>query len=76
MSFINAFNRHIWNRPEDLNPNDADRFCGPANPGCGPPTQVVQGNFGRQQYTHFSTTGGGAYLNQPRKIQLQLKFEY
>jgi hypothetical protein len=56
VSFINAFNRHIWNRPPDLNPND--------------------GAFGLLPITNFSTTGGGSYLIQPRKIQLQLKFEY
>lgn len=57
VSFINAFNRHIWNRPPDLNPNDG-------------------GNFAIVPITAFSTTGGGSYLIQPRKIQLQLKFEY
>ena len=57
VSFINAFNRHIWNRPPDLNPNDG-------------------GNFSIIPITQFSTTGGGSYLIQPRKIQLQLKFEY
>lgn len=57
VSFINAFNRHIWNRPPDLNPNDG-------------------GNFAIIPITAFSTTGGGSYLIQPRKIQLQLKFEY
>src|SRR6185437_14015969 len=51
VSLINAFNRHIWNRPEDLNPNDADRFCGPT---CANPQQVINGNFGKQQITHFS----------------------
>jgi len=78
VSLINAFNRHIWNRPEDLNPNDADRFCGnvPVSAQCPTPTTIIPGLFGKQQITHFSTTGGGAYLDQPRKIQLQLKFEY
>jgi hypothetical protein len=56
VSFLNAFNRHLWNRPPDLNPNDAA--------------------FGLIPITNFSVTGGGSYLNQPRKIQLQLKFEY
>ena len=23
---LNAFNRHIWNRPEDLSPNDGAAF--------------------------------------------------
>src|SRR5262249_31907642 len=64
VSVINAFNRHIWNRPEDLNPNHADRFCGPS---CANPQQIIGGNFGKQQFTHFSVTGGGAYLDQPRK---------
>jgi hypothetical protein len=57
VSFLNAFNRHIWNRPGDLNPNDG-------------------GAFSLIPITAFSTTGGGSYLIQPRKIQLQLKFEY
>jgi hypothetical protein len=56
VSFLNAFNRHIWNRPVDLNPLDT--------------------GFSLIQYQNFSTTGGGAYLIQPRKIQLQLKFEF
>lgn len=56
VSFINAFNRHIWNRPEDLNPIDSA--------------------FGVIQYDNFSNTGGGSYLLLPRKIQLQLKFEF
>jgi len=58
---INAFNRHIWNRPEDLNPYDS----------------TTQNNsFGLMQITNFSNTGGGSYLLLPRKIQLQLKFEF
>jgi hypothetical protein len=56
VSLINAFNRHIWNRPVDLNPLD---------PG-----------FSLIQYQNFSNTGGGAYLLLPRKVQLQLKFEF
>ena len=55
VSVLNAFNRHIWNRP-DLNPFD--------------PT------FGRVDVFTYSTTGGGGYLLGPRKIQLQLKFEF
>ena len=58
VNLINAFNRHIWNRPEDLNP-----FAG----------NIA---FGRLSITNFSNIGGGSYLLQPRKIQLQLKFEY
>jgi hypothetical protein len=27
VSFLNAFNRHLWNRPVDLNPFDANRFA-------------------------------------------------
>jgi len=57
VSLLNAFNRHIWNRPEDLNPNDVSAF-------------------GVIQYDNFSNTGGGSYLLLPRKIQLQLKFEF
>jgi hypothetical protein len=56
ITMINAFNRHIWNRPPDLNPND--------------------GNFGLLPITNFSNIGGGSYLLLPRKIQLQLKFEF
>jgi hypothetical protein len=26
VNFLNAFNRHIWNRPGDLNPNDGAAF--------------------------------------------------
>jgi len=61
LTMINAFNRHIWNRPEDLNPYDS----------------TTQNNsFGLMQITNFSNTGGGSYLLLPRKIQLQLKFEF
>lgn len=67
VSLINAFNRHIWNRPEDLNPYDSQ-----LNPGC--PTCAT--NFGLIQYDNFSNTGGGSYLLLPRKIQLQLKIEF
>ena len=56
VSFINAFNRHIWNRPGDLNPHD--------------------GSFATIPITSISATGGGSYLLLPRKIQLQLKFEF
>ena len=69
VSFINAFNRHIWNRPEDLGPGDSSRL----NPNTG---QIIPGNFGVIQYDNFSNTGGGSYLLLPRKIQLQLKFEF
>ena len=55
VSVLNAFNRHIWNRP-NLNPFDP--------------------NFGRIDVFTYSTTGGGGYLVAPRKIQLQLKFEF
>ena len=56
VSFINAFNRHIWNRPPDLNPLDP--------------------SFATIPITSVSSTGGGSYLLLPRKIQIQLKFEY
>jgi hypothetical protein len=65
ITMINAFNRHIWNRPEDLNPYDS--VATPGNPYPG---------FGLMQITNFSNTGGGSYLLLPRKIQLQLKFEF
>lgn len=55
-NIYNAFNRHIWNRPGDLNPYDTA--------------------FGVINYGSYSTTGGGGYLLGPRKIQLQLKFEF
>jgi hypothetical protein len=67
VSLLNAFNRHIWNRPEDLNPYDSQ-----LNPSC--PTCAT--NFGLLQYDSFSNTGGGSYLLLPRKIQIQLKFEF
>jgi len=61
ITMINAFNRHIWNRPEDLNPYDS---------------QVNSRSFGVMQITNFSNIGGGSYLLLPRKIQLQLKLEF
>jgi hypothetical protein len=57
VNFLNAFNRNIWNRPGDLNPNDG-------------------GAFGLINYNSFSTTGGGGYLLLPRRIQLELKYEF
>jgi Carboxypeptidase regulatory-like domain len=69
VSFLNAFNRHVWNRPEDVGPGDSSRL----NPVTG---QIVPGNFGVIQYDNFSNAGGGSYLLLPRKIQLQLKFEF
>jgi hypothetical protein len=54
---LNAFNRHVWNRPNDLGPNDGAAF-------------------GVINYYNFSTTGGGGYLLFPRRLQLQLKFEF
>ena len=57
VNFLNAFNRHIWNRPGDLNPNDGAAF-------------------GLINYNTYSTTGGGGYLLFPRRIQLQLKYEF
>jgi len=61
ITMINAFNRHIWNRPGDLNPYDST---------------VVNNNFGKYNITNFSNIGGGDYLLLPRKIQLQLKLEF
>jgi hypothetical protein len=69
VSFINAFNRHIWNRPGDLNPGDS-RLAATCPLVC-PTTQ-----FGLVNINAISTTGGGGYLLLPRKIQLQLKFEF
>ena len=56
VSMINALNRHVWNRPNDLNPLDSA--------------------FGLIQVFNYSQTGGGGYLLGPRKVQLQLKFEF
>ncbi len=56
VSMLNAFNRHVWNRPNDLNPLDSA--------------------FGLIQVFNYSQTGGGGYLLGPRKVQLQLKFEF
>jgi hypothetical protein len=67
VSLLNAFNRHLWNRPEDLNPYDSQ-----LNPAC--PTCAT--NFGLIQYDNFSNTGGGSYLLLPRKMQIQLKLEF
>jgi len=61
ITMINAFNRHIWNRPLDLNPYDS---------------QVTSRAFGLMQITNFSNIGGGSYLLLPRKLQLQLKLEF
>jgi len=69
VSFLNAFNRHIWNRPGDLNPYDSQ--LAPTCPAVCPTTQ-----FGLININNLSNTGGGGYLLLPRKIQLQLKFEF
>lgn len=61
ITMINAFNRHIWNRPDDLNPYDSTN---------------INNNFGKYNITNFSNIGGGDYLLLPRKIQLQLKLEF
>jgi hypothetical protein len=47
-SMLNAFNRHIFNRPNDLNPNDAA----------------------------FGVLDPSNTLDPPRKLQLQVKFEF
>ena len=70
---INAFNRHIWNRPEDLNPYDSLHYCGSS---CLNPQQLINPGFGMLQITNVSRTGGGSYLLLPRVLQLQLKFEF
>jgi carboxypeptidase family protein len=78
VNFLNAFNRHVWNRPGDLGLLDSSS---PSN--CpGPPSQCLPtgnglgGNFGVVNWNNFSTTGGGGYLLFPRRIQLQLKYEF
>jgi hypothetical protein len=68
VNFLNAFNRHVWNRPGDLGLNDSGATKGQSN-GLG-------GNFGVIDWGSFSTTGGGGYLLFPRRIQLQLKVEF
>jgi hypothetical protein len=68
VNFLNAFNRHVWNRPGDLGPYDSNTTNGQLN-GLG-------GNFGVVNWNSFSTTGGGGYLLLPRRIQLQLKLEF
>ena len=68
VNVLNAFNRHVWNRPGDLGPNDSNSLIGQSN-GLG-------GNFGVINWNSFSTTGGGGYLLYPRRVQLQLKLEF
>lgn len=70
VNFLNAFNRHIWNRPGDLGPLDSS-----ANTGLGQ-TNGLGGTFGVVNWNSFSTTGGGGYLLFPRRIQLELKYEF
>jgi hypothetical protein len=71
VNFLNAFNRHVWNRPSDLGPGDSSMVPSPTNP-----ATLVPGSFGQVNWSSFSTTGGGGYLLFPRRIQLQLKFEF
>ena len=68
VNFLNAFNRNVWNRPGDLGPYDSNALPGTAN---GP-----NDTFGVVNWNSFSTTGGGGYLLFPRRIQLQLKYEF
>jgi hypothetical protein len=68
VNFLNAFNRNVWNRPGDLAPQDSNALSTQQN-GLG-------GNFGVVNWNSFSTTGGGGYLLLPRRIQLQLKYEF
>ncbi len=70
VNILNAFNRHIWNRPGDLAPGDSSLV----QPVPGGP--FVPGGFGQINWNDFSTTGGGGYLLFPRRIQLQLKYEF
>ncbi len=71
VNFLNAFNRHVWNRPADLGPYDSSLVPSPTTPGA-----FVPGGFGQINWQNFSTTGGGGYLLFPRRIQLSLKFEF
>jgi hypothetical protein len=68
VNFLNAFNRHVWNRPADLGLLDSQAT--------GTQTNGLGGNFGVVNWNSFSTTGGGGYLLFPRRIQLQLKLEF
>jgi len=70
VNFLNAFNRHVWNRPGDLGPLDSS-----ANTGIGQ-SNGLGGTFGVVNWNSFSTTGGGGYLLFPRRIQLELKYEF
>ena len=72
VNFLNAFNRHVWNRPSDLGPYDSSMVQLPQNP----IGTLVPGGFGQINWNDFTTTGGGGYLLFPRRIQLQLKFEF
>jgi Carboxypeptidase regulatory-like domain len=71
VNFLNAFNRHVWNRPGDLGPGDSSLVPSSTTPGA-----FVPGSFGQINWNDFTTTGGGGYLLFPRRIQLQLKFEF
>ncbi len=68
VNFLNAFNRHVWNRPGDLGPYDSNALAGQST---GP-----NDTFGVINWNNYSTTGGGGYLLFPRRIQLQLKLEF
>jgi len=72
VNFLNAFNRHVWNRPADLGPYDSSLV-----PGIAPGT-FVPGGFGQINWASFSSTGASpnGYLLFPRRIQLQLKIEF
>ncbi|HSZ63380.1 MAG TPA: TonB-dependent receptor [Terriglobales bacterium] len=72
VNFLNAFNRHVWNRPSDLGLLDSSMVQLPQNP----IGTLVPGGFGQVNWGSFTTTGGGGYLLFPRRIQLQLKFEF
>jgi hypothetical protein len=70
VNFLNAFNRHVWNRPGDLGPGDS---FSPSNQ---PNGNGLGNTFGVVNWNDYSTTGGGGYLLFPRRIQLQLKYEF
>ena len=71
VNFLNAFNRHVWNRPADLAPQDSNALVTPTLS----QQNGLGGNFGIVNWNSVSTTGGGGYLLLPRRIQLQLKYE-
>jgi hypothetical protein len=72
VNFLNAFNRHVWNRPGDFGPLDSNALVTPTLQ----QSNGLGGAFGVINWNNYSTTGGGGYLLFPRRIQLQLKLEF